>query len=208
MKDQLQNIRNLIEQDKGKRSVLLDTHTKLIIENRKYFKDLRYSEEALLILQKVALETQKEIEYHINKIVSLGLECVFPDPYKFELEFVTQRNKTEANLWLVKRNSRYHPTRATGGGVADIVSFALRVAILELSGKQINRNVLVLDEPFKHLSVDLQERANNMLALLSKELKLQIIMVSHIPEIENIAGKIFDVTINNVGETEVSERGL
>ena len=66
-------------------------------------------------------------------------------------------------------------------------------------------NVIVLDEPFRFLSRDLQERAGEILKTLSERMQLQIIMVSHIGEIIDVADKVFEVKKNEEGISKVKE---
>jgi len=151
------------------------------------------------IVQKVAEETQKNVEIHISNIVSLALSVVFPDPYEFKLVFAQRRGRTECDLLLTKGGETFDPLTAAGGGVVDVVSFALRVALWSLKKR---RNLLILDEPFRFVSVDLQERCSAMLKELSDKLGVQIVMVSHLPNIITSADTVFLVE-NARGESVV-----
>jgi DNA repair exonuclease SbcCD ATPase subunit len=67
---------------------------------------------------------------------------------------------------------------SAGLGAVDIAAFALRVASWSLAQRS-HRNVLLLDEPFKHLKGTAQNRrAINLLHQVSQELGLQIITIS------------------------------
>ena len=91
---------------------------------------------------------------------------------------------------------------AAGGGVVDLTAFALRISsyILERGSD----NVIIFDEPFRFVSRDLQERAGQILKTLSEKLKLQIILITHIPELVNIADKAFEVKkIDGVSKVRV-----
>lgn len=128
------------------------------------------------IINTVAKDTQQQLEIRITNIVTMALAAVFPDPYQFVLRFTERRNQTEADLLLVRDGEEVSPIDATGGGVLDVVSFALRVAILLMSNY---RRIIILDEPFRHLSEDLQPKASEMMKMLSDKLGIQFIMVSH-----------------------------
>ena len=136
------------------------------------------------LFQTAAQATQQRLEFHIGGLVSTALAAVFDDPDTFLLEFVQKRNKTEAELWFVNNGEKINPVDASGGGACDIASLALRVAFWSLTKK--TRPLIFLDEPLKHLSDDLQEKAADMLKMLSEKLGLQIVMVSHIKKL--IAG--------------------
>lgn len=156
--------------------------------------------EVRALFQKAAQDTQQKLEFHISNLVSTALAAVFDEPYTFQLEFVQKRNKTEAELWFVRNGEKMKPIDASGGGAVDVASFALRIAFWSLTKK--TRPLIILDEPFKHLSADLQNRASDMLKMLSENLGLQIILVSHIDQLISNADKEFKVSLNR-GRSEV-----
>jgi DNA repair exonuclease SbcCD ATPase subunit len=165
-------------------------------------RDVEFSTKARAIIQKVARETQQSLEYHVGELVSLALSGIFPDPYKFVVEFVERRNKAECDLFFERDGERIHPFDASGGGAVDVASFALRSSIWSLGG---SRNVLGLDEPFRFLSRDLQPRACEMLREISHRLGLQIIMVTHFPDLIEGADRVFKTSLKKKGKWKVTE---
>jgi DNA repair exonuclease SbcCD ATPase subunit len=138
--------------------------------------DMQYAEQALAITQEVARQTQSQIKLHIEDIISMALEYILDDPYKFELDFVVKRNKTECDIYFVRDGKRIKPIDQSGGGAVDIASFASRIALWSLGDTD---NVLVFDEPFKFVSREYQLKVGELLKKLSDQLSLQILMVSH-----------------------------
>lgn len=165
-------------------------------ESEQYFIDCQ---KVRAYVQIVAEQTQKKIEYHISNLVSMALSAVFPDPYEFSLQFVQRRNKTEADLIFKKDGNEGDPLDISGGGALDVASFALRAATWSIKP---SRKVLLLDEPGKFISRDLQEKFGEMLKTISTKLGIQLIVISHIPEIISYADKVFNTT-NIKGETIV-----
>ena len=143
------------------------------------------------LFQQAAEMTQKQLEFHISGLVSTALAAIWDNPYEFLIEFIQRRGKTEADLWLVRNGSKIKPIDASGGGVVDVVSLALRMAFWSLTKE--TRPLLIFDEPFKHLSGDLQNKAADMLKMLSEKLGLQVLMISHIQKLVDCADKIFKV---------------
>lgn len=170
------------------------------LENR-----LKLIETSQAFLQKVAQETQEHLKFQIEDIVNLALETCFPGEYTFQILFNISRGKTEAELVFLdqKTGRQVDPMEASGGGVVDLTTFALRIACYAL--EQGTDNVIVLDEPFRFLSRDLQERAGEILKTLSEKMGLQIIMVSHIGEIIDVADKVFEVKKGDTGISKVKE---
>ena len=188
-----ETIKNLFLQCKGidfqiKKDI--DTMEKSISNKKNRF-DLMI--EAQAFLQEIAQKTQSKLKLQIEDIVNLALETCFPNEYEFKIEFNIMRGKTEAELVFLSKltGAKIDPMNASGGGVVDLTSFALRIACYTLQNNP--NNVIILDEPFRFISRDLQSKAGEILKSLSEKLGLQIIMVTHIPELVNVADKVFEV---------------
>lgn len=158
---------------------------------------------AQTLLQRVAQETQTKIRVHIENIVQMALDAVFPDRYQFHIAFETKRGKTEARIYLEHDGHESDPMVSHGGGVVDILALALRISAYTLSNTQ---NVMVMDEPMKWVSRDLQESAAEIIVQLSHELELQFIINTHIPEIISVADKAFKTQIEDK-RTKVTVEG-
>ncbi|MCK5016199.1 MAG: hypothetical protein KAS32_03925 [Candidatus Peribacteraceae bacterium] len=142
----------------------------------------------------MGLETQRQLQFHISDITSLALEAVFPYPYELVAEFIQRRNKTECDLLFERDGQRIDPVSASGVGAIDIASFALRIASWSMQTPR-RRNVIILDEPFRFLSVNYQEKASMMLKELSDKLRLQFILNTHETTLAEYADKVFTVKL-------------
>jgi DNA repair exonuclease SbcCD ATPase subunit len=153
-------------------------------------------DQAQTIFVKAAEDTQKKLEVHISRLVTTAISSVFgTGVYDFELDFIKRRGKTEADLWLVRNGQRMKPIDSVGGGVVDVVSFALRVAFWALSKN--TRPIFILDEPFRNVSNNYVSKALDMMKMLSEKLELQIIMISHNKVLIEGADRIFHVELSN-----------
>ena len=199
----IKELRSRIDQEKGKRDEVNRSFLELDSRRKELKKSVRRSEEAQAIIQKVAKDTQSQLEIHISDIVTMALETIFDDPYEFRIEFVVKRNKTECELIFEKDGVKIHPLSASGGGVIDTASFALRIALWTLQTPR-SRNTIILDEPFKFLSKDLLPRASELLKELSEKLNLQFIIVTHLDELTECADKTFEVRIKK-GKSYIKE---
>jgi len=157
----------------------------------KLSKRLNFAEKARIVLQKVAQDTQKNLEYHISNLTTTALKSVSPKWPKFLAEFVTKRGKTECDLFFEEFGVLENPLDSAGGGPLDVASNSLRISYWNLKP---NRPTFILDEPFKYVSPDLQSKISEMLKMLSERLGLQIIMVSHAKEINYSADRLFEVS--------------
>jgi len=179
-----------LEQSIGKKNSILSQ-----LENRKKEKQslekLRSSLEiAQVFIQKVAKDTQQNLKFHIEDIVQLAIDSCFPGEYNFQVNFEIKRGQTEASLVFMKNGIPVDPVDASGGGVVDLAAFALRIAVWSL-GK--TERIIILDEPVRFLSRNLHHSAGEILKKLSEKLELQIIMVTHNQEMEDVSDKVFIV---------------
>jgi len=196
-------IRKKIDNALAERRVLSVEHKEVEKEMEIVDDSLRFHDEARIIIQKSAQIVQKNLEEHISGIVSKALRIVFLDEAKeFHVEFVTRRNVTECDLKLVEHGNLLDPLDSCGFGEADVCSFALRVAYWALG---TTRNALIVDEPFKFLDGDRIKRAFEMVQVLSDELNLQMIIITHENEAQGHYSKRFHVVKKGKESTVISE---
>lgn len=202
----IQELRNSLEQLKGKKQTITKLLEEATISNKKLTQKLHRLEEALEVVNIVGLQTQQSLEYKISDLVSMALASVYDNPYEFIAKFIQRRNKSECDLLFARDGKEIdEPLDSSGGGVVDVASFALRVASWSLSTPKLN-NVLLLDEPFKGLDSTRLVMASELLSQISKKLNLQIIAISHSPELIESADRVFNVTIKK-GVSNVSVQG-
>lgn len=135
------------------------------------------------IVQRISQELQQTVHQQICAVVTACLAAIFPNPYAFRIDFVSKRGRTEAVPIFERDGLTVDPIDAAGGGVVDIAAFALRLASVVSSMPQCRR-VLILDEPWKHVSVALRPKVARMLETLSEQMKVQIIITTHYVEFE------------------------
>lgn len=190
----IQQLRNKLEQKKGENLKVKQDIETLETEIRKKKRELRLHEQALVIVIEVGKKTQEQISFHISDITSLTLSSIFPDPYTLEVEFVQRHNKSECDLYFVRKGNRVNPLKASGGGTVDIASFALRIASWSMQTPH-SRNTIILDEPFRFVSENYQEQASMMIKEISKKLGIQFIIITHNQILSSFADRTFKTNI-------------
>jgi DNA repair exonuclease SbcCD ATPase subunit len=166
---------------------------KLRKEEKKNLKQATEELNDVLQAQKIAQEAAEQIQQQVHKritaIVNKCLQTIFDDPYEFKIRFVPKRGKTEAELIFMRDGQE---RKNVGGGVVDVVAFALRLSSLLLSNKNV-APVEILDQPFGNVSKanGYLERIPEMLLLLTEEFGIQFIQVTHVDELK--MGKIIEV---------------
>ena len=204
----LTELRTVLERKQGTKQSIQADITKATEDIAKWTQQIGYSIQAQDIIQIVAEQTQSQLEYQISELVSLGMEYVFEDPYSIALKFKPARGKVDCVLNFARNGKQFDPLGQSGYGTVDIADFGFRIAFIGLSDPS-PRMVLILDEPFKHIKgIEDNVRAIQMVKRISRDLGIQIIMVSDerapIRDIKDGADKIFYVTIEN-GVSQLTE---
>lgn len=151
---------------------------------RKSRRLVKATEEALAIAQTVASAVQTRAYQQIASVVSRCLSAVFDEPYELQMQFVQRRGRTEVDLLFRRGGLLVDPMTASGGGVIDVASFALRLAAIVLAKPPLRR-LLVLDEPFRFVSAEYRPRVRALLSTLAEEMGVQFVLVTHIDELRS-----------------------
>jgi len=187
---EIEQIQSYIDRETGKRDVLNETIT--AEESRvKVLSDRTGSIlQAQALIQKVAMSTQQLVIVRINDIVNKVIQTCAPE-YTFKMDFAIKRSKSECELQFYNDGHRTNLLDGDSGGILNVACIALRIAVWTLSTAD---DCLILDEALANLSLDLQPLMGEVLHELSKELGLQIIMVSHSPSIDVWADNVYIIT--------------
>ncbi len=144
------------------------------------YHDMRKTAEAVAeIVSKAAQAAQMRFGAIVAGVVTESLNSVYPDnPYEFKLEFRECAGKTVVDTLLYRDGEPLDPMSSTGGGVWDVLAFALRVALLVLTAGDNTRKLLVLDEPFKFLhGAEKQRRAYETMEMVGRQFGLTVLCV-------------------------------
>jgi DNA repair exonuclease SbcCD ATPase subunit len=186
-------------------TILPDFHDKmvelkLVDQNIEYLQScivdyeemIEAGKKARIVFQEVAQLTQKNLEEHISNLVTLALKAVSPSFPNFIAEMAIKRNQLECNFSFETNGNKVPVMFSSGGGPKDVASFALVVSYWAMDK---NRATIILDEPFRNVSPDLQANVGDMLRMISDKLELQLIMVSHADTINESADREFKVEL-------------
>jgi DNA repair exonuclease SbcCD ATPase subunit len=197
----IEQYKNKFTKAQAKKSLLEGTIAELSITEKLLQNRTAVIEEFAIFAQGIAKETQEKVKFQLEDIVNMALNAVYGPVYKFGIEFNIKRGNSEASLVLFKNEERIDdPMGSTGGGVCDILSFSLRIALLIISK---NQKVLILDEPLKFISKDVKEDAIEIIKRINADLGIQIICITHDEELIDISDKVFKVSqIDGVSQVE------
>lgn len=152
-------------------------------------------------MQKVASVSQEKLSNHLSKIVTQAIQVINQEPYEFMCEFVERRGQLEADLYLTKGDKKYDIIDGVGGGVADVCSFALKVAYLLLSDVS---KVLIIDEVSRHVNGEgIRERFAQVLRKLTDDFNMQIILNTNAEHLLEICDEVHRVKLKSSDTSEV-----
>jgi len=152
-------------------------------------------EKANLILNEVGKQRQRQFKKVVDRLVGMAIISVFEDrDLSFHLEFDKKAGKTTCIPIVKEGDSEYIPKDDMGGSIIDVISLALRI-VLWLTESPRSRPIFILDEPFKFAGVYLGKICE-MLKKLSRDLELQIIMITYDEEFFEGADRVFLVRHN------------
>lgn len=193
--------RRILEQRRGARAVLQKQRAQLAERTVILEAAAENSRQAQALIHAVAQMTQSQLEYQLGELGTMAQAAIFPDPYRFGARFeISRKSGTVCQFYFERGGEQIDPLSAAGGGPVDVASWALRPAILPLTGA---RKTLWLDEPFRFLSREYQPRAAVMLREISHTLGLQIIMITHSPDLIQAADRLFRVVKGEDGRSQV-----
>jgi len=151
------------------------------------------------VVSEVVRLTQDNVKAYIEELVTMALVAVFERDYKFIADFSMRDNRSQCVLKVQEGDwEPYIPKDDQGGGILDIISFALRVVLWSLEDPP-SENFFYLDEPMKFVGSGTSEeveRAVEMLREVSEKLGIQLIINTHEAALAAAADRIFQVTHN------------
>lgn len=202
----LQNLKNLYNQKLGKLEAL--THSLTTCERR--VQELTLNEDvvskASLFLQSLSDTARIQVIEKISGLVTEVLQAVKDKNLEFKMVLGNERNQPDLKFFVTDKltGKDMDILESCGGGIADLVSFALRVSLL-LKWQPTVARVLICDEQLKFVSVQDQELAGEFIRKLSEQLGLQIIFISHSKTLAEKSHKCFEVVKEN-GISKVEEK--
>lgn len=155
------------------------------------------------LLEMTAQYAREQAKGDMEYMVTQALQYVFESDLKFVIELEDNASGPQAEFYVESRYGgqelvKTRPQDARGGGVVDVISLALRIAMMQ------GRGVLILDEPAKQVSEEFAPNVANFLRYLTDQGDFQVIMVSHNQHLAQAAGKSYIVSIKD-GISRVSE---
>jgi DNA repair exonuclease SbcCD ATPase subunit len=148
--------------------------------------ELRDYDLVQILLQQTSEYARQQAKSQIEEVVTSALSVVFGKDYRFIVNIEVKANQPVAEYFLESEGVTTQlkpPDYDRGGGVADVVSLALKLAVGELSGI---RGALFLDEVGKHVSQEYAPNVAYFLKEFSQKFHRQIVLITHNPHLAEI----------------------
>ncbi|MDR6224261.1 ATP-binding protein [Desmospora profundinema] len=163
-----------------------------------------------VLLQESAEHARIQAKAQLEGLVTNALQYVFGPLFRFEIELSDHGGKPIAEFFVVTdwegTPVKTKPQEARGGGIVDITSLALRVAMME-TFRPRPEGPLILDEPGKHVSSEYVVPMLEFLKSAAEMFGRQVILVTHNNHLTEGADQAFEVTLA-AGQTRVRPMGL
>lgn len=149
---------------------------------------------------------RQKLKDKLESLVNMALKRVFPDK---EMKFMIVANPTKSNLhydlYIDTDGNITSLYDSKGGGCLDIITLCLRISYLRMLRGSL-RQTMILDEPFKNLDSTRLMLAIDWLKTISEEMKIQFLIITHIPELIEIVENCFEFKLIN-GKTVIKKSG-
>ncbi|PQQ67324.1 ATPase [Acetivibrio saccincola] len=201
--DQLQSIKKKYEksknyyyQQKGKKEQLSEQRSKLEKMLQRCIDNIELLDKVRILLGRVSEFAREQARVQIESLVTNCLQFIFDTNLEFGIEINEVRGRPEAEFFVISNYTgqviKTKPQDARGGGVVDIISLAIRIAMLECSVDEI-KGPVILDEPAKHVSDEYIVQVSEFLKQVALMFNRQVIMVTHNNHLKEMADNWYKV---------------
>jgi DNA repair exonuclease SbcCD ATPase subunit len=155
-----------------------------------------------ILLQESSAFAREQARRQIETMVTNALQFIFGEQdMEFRVQIDEVRGRAEGEFLVVSTYGgelpvETRPQDARGGGVVDVISLALRAALLHANRPKLD-GPIILDEPGKHVSEEYSRQVAEFLKQLSTAFDRQIIMVTHNQHLANTGDTSYIVEMRN-----------
>jgi len=203
---QLSKSRLNVERRTTEKSVFENRKVELSEEIESLKSDTEILDRVTLLLNSIGESRQQEAQEKIEGIVTKGLQTIFGDHISFHINQSMKGKNASVDFSiksLIGNSIVETPVMGShGGGLAAVIGFLLRVTVMLLDKGTQSANVLVLDESFGMVSSEYLDELAAFVKELVDKTGIQIILITHQPEWEEYADKVYKFGIKS-GETYI-----
>lgn len=182
LKGSLEQLKAVYYRQRGEERKILEKQASLQESLKEIHEEGECLEQVRLLLLEAAKHAREQGRRQVELLVTQALQFVFGADMEFKVVVEEKRDRPEAEFFVCSTYEGDYkvettPEDARGGGVVDVISLALRLALLHAFRPPVGP--AILDEPGKHVSVEYSPQLAQFLKGFSQSLGRQVIMVSH-----------------------------
>lgn len=194
-------------QGRGRLEILTEQLTEKQTRLNEICTDVDIWHQVQLLLTKTSDYAREQLKERIESVVSAALQAIVTDQdLRFRVVIDTRAGQPTAEWEIVTDydgDTLAGPVEdGSGGGIADIVSTALRLALLELARPKPG-GPIIQDEPGKMISRDYSPNMAAFLKDYAKSTGRQILLVTHNDDLADVADRSYRFS-KNTDESEVA----
>lgn len=183
LKRNLEQLKAIYYRQRGEERKILEKEASLQESLKGIREEGECLEQVRLLLLEAAKHAREQGRRQVELLVTQALQFVFGADMEFKVVVEEKRDRPEAEFYVCSTYEGDYkvettPQDARGGGVVDVISLALRLALLHAFRPPVG-GPAVLDEPGKHVSEEYAPQLARFLKGFSQSLGRQVIMVSH-----------------------------
>jgi len=206
LRSRLKELENYYYRRKGRQEAHLRRREEAVQRRRKVAEEIDLLEQVRILLREVSDFAREQARQQVEYMVTRALQYTFGPGIEFKVEMRERRGQPDAEFYVVSdyggTRVKNKPQDARGGGVVDVISLALRIALLETSRPRLDAP-LILDEPGKHVSDEFAPNVGQFLKRISRDFKRQVLLVTHNRYLAESADKVYTVELKE-GKSIVS----
>lgn len=198
------------ERAKGARETLQAQKNEALVSLQKARDDIDTWEKVQKIFALASDQARQQLKVFIEETVTKALQVAgFPGQPRFKV-LLTERAGSPAAEWRIIEAREDGSEMETsvedshGGGLVDVVSLALRLALLQRSWPK-PAPLIILDEPAKHVSAEYAPNVAYFLKEFCAATGVQAIMVTHNETLADMADVAIHVSKPAGGVSEVRQ---
>ena len=170
-------------------------------------KEAEILEKSGTLLDLMANNQRKEACKKLEDVCTYALQYATGRNLKMKIDMTMLRNKVAAEISVLKPDTGVEnfPMDGGGGGLADIISMALRFTLLSTYSSPVIDGPVIFDEPAKNVSLDYIANVADFLMRAAKDFDRQIILSTHNDYIAAAAPKRYRFSLdeNDITKIEV-----
>lgn len=159
--------------------------------------DVETWEKVQALFARASEYAREQLKSRVEETVTAALLAVFGEGLTFRINIYQVGGQPAAEWQVISQYGNLEvaacPEDARGGGITDVVSLALRLAMLELVRPRV-KGPVILDEPGKMISAEYAENLAGFLKQYAASMGRQVIMVTHNAALADVADKSYLVT--------------